>query len=180
MDWASLIVAVGSFGFAWLSWRQAKKSAQAARESAADAARTAKATEETSVHAERQVALAVERNDVHWDVSWMRPGVANVKNEGMDDALDVRVVLTVDGEPCEHRAETVPAGSFFSVEHETAARLAIQDEIERAREAETHNQFSVFVSPLEGHSTYWRISWRTPLGRHHEVEGKHLFDSLLP
>lgn len=104
---------------------------------------------------------AVERNIVHWKISWPERDAFILTNEGPDEARNVYVEITAEHQRCSAEAKRLRAGERLSI---AVPQLAELRDSTRWREDDKKGGFSI-VSVV-GYGGL--ISWDTPRGVHRE------------
>ena len=158
--WASVIVAliVGMLGFsagivglviaglARKDSREANRIAELARADSKEANLIAREANEIS---RATVEQANETSDVRWDVVWVAPGKAQVRNIGRDRAHEVRGDITVDGVKKLFDIDAATTGEGPLVDFPNAAAALWQEVREQEAEKSRRRQSkSSFVSAI--------------------------------
>ena len=200
MDWAaivisgvSLAVAIGSLCWAIKSGRASDKLAKDANEKAdaanklsADANVIAKESqriaEESGVVGKEALTVAQraelrqsDTSNIHWEGDWQQPGLYTFTNRGDDEALNVRIILTVDEEEVRVTKERVPGGGTVDVECPQAAETFKRERSERMmqelkeqalrKRGAIHGIGAMNIVKYSSHFIGERIDWVTQSGK---------------
>lgn len=154
--WASVVVAlvVGGLGFlvgliglviAGLARADARKANLLAEKANGIADASNAIAVEANEIARTSVEQANETSDVRWDLVWLAPGQAQMRNIGRDQATEVRGEVTVDGVVQRFDLDVIePDDGLVLAFPETAAALARDLENERLpkRDGTAHREGS--------------------------------------
>ena len=161
----SLLVAGAGAVIALLARRDSKVSARAAVDSAAEAKRATDIAEQAEARAELEYQRSIERHDVEWkgelaaaQEKWL------VTNFGSDTALNVRAVLTIEGQRMIQVADRVVGHGQARIEWGIAPWTR-QTNKEGVEQYESMKDDGMQLLPERPHVTIaWRVEWETPLG----------------
>lgn len=129
--------------------------------------------EEALAVAQRSELRQSDTSNIHWECDWEEPGIYLITNRGDDEALDVRIILTVDEEKIRSDHESIPGGSSVKIECPQARATYLQEV--RAHRAKIRDYQS---NPMRNrmyipepttfeyqfHSIHERIDWSTQAG----------------
>lgn len=172
---------VGALVYAHIAYRASKASGHQAEEanilakgSNTIALGAYKLAIDANAYSRRDEERAVERHDVTWAGDWVQPGVYRITKRGDDEARDVRVAITVDGEEAVSSAELVEeAGYGFDLPFRAAARRqeAYRREWEDARREAARRRAAypamsggMSAPLLRMHDIVEHIQWTTTQG----------------
>ena len=198
--WASVIVAliVGMLGFAagivglviaGLARKDSREANRIAEFARADSKEANLIAREANDISRATVEQANETSDVRWDVIWIAPGTAQVRNIGRDRAHEVQGEVTVDGVKQLFDVDAAATGEGPLVNFPNAA-AALRQEVREREEEESRRRHSKssfvsaisYLSSMHGndHSVGLAVTWRTALGRPQKDDQWHSMTSVEP
>lgn len=141
--------------------------------------------EEALKIARRTESRESDTSNIHWESYWQEPGVYTFTNRGDDEALNVRIILTIDDVEIREVVESVPGGSSIQIECPQARATYLGEvrafEEEKRAYALRQRRSPYGLAGLEPMSIqygyHWfreRIDWETGTGKpgHHDVEDR--------
>lgn len=171
LQWLVMLATAGAALAAYLQARQARIDGAVTEALARDANNLAAASNEIARQAndtaDVMAARSSERNDVRWTVTLDEPSwLVTVRNEGIDTAAEVEVILEVAGQ-----SFVVSASDVRSEPLEIDASEPIKPILEAHRRHVIEMNSSphvIWASMGATITASGRILWRTPLGAWHE------------
>lgn len=187
----SLLVSFASVVWAVHATRGSNKSAQDAIDKAetanqlsAEANVIAEDSKSIAVDSRKigEEALAVARrtelresdtSNIHWEGDWKEPGTYVITNKGDDEALNVRIILTVDEEEIRFTQESIPGGGCVEIEcpqARTAYFRELREYRSKKRAFEQGGGMRNFMMPVNAfeYSSHYigeRINWVSSTGK---------------
>lgn len=71
--------------------------------------------EEALAVAHRTELRESDTSNIHWEGAWKEPGIYVLTNKGDDEAVNVRIILTVDQEEVRCAEESIPGGGSVEI-----------------------------------------------------------------
>lgn len=184
VSFASVVWAVHATQGSNKSAQNAIDKAEAANQLSAEANVIAENSKSIAVDSRKigEEALAVARrtelresdtSNIHWEGDWKEPGTYVLTNKGDDEALNVRIILTVDQEEVRCAEESIPGGGSVEIECPQARSTYLREVREyrtKKRAYEQGGRMSQFMMPpntLEytHHYIGERIDWISRTGK---------------
>lgn len=131
--------------------------------------------EEANAISRRSESRATERNDVVWEGDWPTAGAYVMTNTGQDEALNVRIIVTIEGEEAEVRRDHVPPRDVVRVPVPGASKKVAHKmrELNAQQRRTAGSWIANLPHGLDTTFYVWeRVTWETPLGQHHVYESQ--------
>ncbi|WIV44505.1 hypothetical protein [Glutamicibacter nicotianae] len=184
VSFASVVWAVHATKGSNKSAQDAIDKAEAANQLSAEANVIAEDSKSIAVDSRKigEEALAVARrtelresdtSNIHWEGDWKEPGTYVITNKGDDEALNVRIILTVDEVEIRCSEESIPGGGCVEIDCPQAKNTYFRELSEYRSKKRAYEQgggMSQFMMPpntLEytHHFIGERIDWVSRAGK---------------
>ncbi|MGP9489651.1 hypothetical protein ACT3UD_16995 [Glutamicibacter sp. 287] len=128
--------------------------------------------EEALTLARRTEARESDTSNIHWEFDWEQPGTYTVTNRGDDEALDVRIIVDIDGEEVRKTVKSIPGGGSVQIECPQARATYLREVREyraKKRDYAIRSRLGFSLPPdtlaYSYHFTHERIDWVSQSGK---------------